>query len=351
MLTFWSGGWVLLLAGVLVIGVVAWGVLGRWNAVPEIGDGRHIDTYGFDLTTCLVPRQTLAAAGFPRDGVPAITVGEYLTPEEAEALNHELVRDHLGKYLVSGDRVVGVHIAEETRAYPLRVLNWHEIVNDTVGGRPIAVTYSPLCDSAVVFERQVGGETLEFGVSGLLCNSNLVMYDRRSAGGDESLWSQLQFRAIAGPAAAAGCRLELLPCAVMSWGAWRTLHPSTRVLAPDRERLKLYKRTYDRYLASDEIRFPVDPLPPTNLLPWKSSVLAVRAGDEWIAFWEDRLRRQLQAGGGTVRIAGCDVAFHLDDASGDVWLEDRSGSTPPLISIRALWFAWYAQHPDSRVEP
>ena len=103
------------------------------------------------------------------------------------------------------------------RAYPLRLLNWHEVINDTLGGQPVAITYSPLCDSSVGFRRMVADKVQEFGVSGLLLNSNLIMYNRQSGAADESLWSQLQCRAIAGPAAASQQTLEVLPIAVVSW--------------------------------------------------------------------------------------------------------------------------------------
>ena len=108
-----------------------------------------------------------------------------------------------GRFLVPGDLVIGLSLHGEARAYPLEILALHEVCNDTLGGEPILVTYQPLCDSAVVFERRVDGHTREFGVSGLLYNSNLLMYDRHpEQPQDESLWSQLQFRALAGPAAA-----------------------------------------------------------------------------------------------------------------------------------------------------
>ena len=103
------------------------------------------------------------------------------------------------------------------RAYPLRVLVWHEVVNDTVSGLPILVTYNPLSEGIAVFDRRVAGRTLSFGVSGLLYQSNLLMYDRDGTRGAESLWSQLQARAVSGPAAGAGQTLELVPFALARW--------------------------------------------------------------------------------------------------------------------------------------
>jgi hypothetical protein len=98
---------------------------------------------------------------------------------------------------------------------------WHEAANDVVGGTPIAVTYCPLCNSPLVFDRRVAGRTLEFGVSGLLYESNVLLYDRAASGGAESLWNQIQMRAVTGPAARAGQSLRLLPSRAIRTGAAR----------------------------------------------------------------------------------------------------------------------------------
>ena len=121
--------------------------------------------------------------------------------------------------------VVGVERDDTARAYPLRVLNWHEVVNDELSG-PLLVTYCPLCGSSIVAERTVGGESTVFGVSGKLWRNDLVMYDRVT----ESLWSQLLATAIQGPRT--GDRLSLLPSSFTSWGEWQDRHPETQVLLP-----------------------------------------------------------------------------------------------------------------------
>ncbi len=150
----------------------------RRRAHP-IGDGRHVASYGFTLEPCLVPRALLVASGMPKDGLAALVDPPVWTGLQADA-----ARVGHGRFLVPSDRVVGVRLGGAARAYPLRMLVWHEVVNDTLGGVPIAVTYDPLCDSAVAFRREVRGETLAFGVSGLLFDSNLVLYDRRAAAGE-----------------------------------------------------------------------------------------------------------------------------------------------------------------------
>jgi len=263
MLDFGGGGWVLLLAGVLALPIFIWQLLPIVSSSGQraIGDGSHVATYGFDLSTCRVPRHLIVAAGLPKDGLPAMTD----PPTIAAAEVSEGARLAGVRKLLPTDRVVGLEFGGQARAYPLWVLAWHEVVNDTVGGRPIVATYSGLCDSVAVFDRSVAGEILEFGVSGLLFNSNLLMYDRRPDAIGESLWSQLQFRAISGPAAEAGAVLELLPSAVLAWGQWRERYPQTTVVLPDPRRAKLYRRdAYLPYYGGEKLRFPVEPLPPAD---------------------------------------------------------------------------------------
>jgi hypothetical protein len=127
--------------------------------------------------------------------------------------------------LVDETAVIGVERDGRARAYPLAVLDWHEVVNDSFGG-PLLVTYCPLCGSAVVAERTVAGSATLFGVSGKLYRGDLVMYDAAT----ESLWSQLLATAIQGPRT--GDRLSILPSRLTSWGSWREAHPDTEVLLP-----------------------------------------------------------------------------------------------------------------------
>lgn len=161
-----------------------------------------------------VPRSELHR-GADRDAIPAITEPAFEADWSGVDANP----------LADNDRVLGIERAGEARAYPLRVLAWHEVVNDEVGG-PLLVTYCPLCGSGVVAERRVGGEAAQFGVSGLLWNSDLVMYDAQT----RSLWSQIAATAIRGPAT--GNRLSLVPASLTTWATWREDHPDTRVLLP-----------------------------------------------------------------------------------------------------------------------
>ena len=129
--------------------------------------------------------------------------------------------------LAASTPIIGVAVGSDARAYPLAVLASHEIVNDIVGGRPLAVTYCPLCLTGIVFDRHVEGTVVEFGVSGKLLMNVLVMYDRQT----DSLWSQILGESIEGQRK--GAKLEVVDSLQTTWGTWRQLHPATLVLASD----------------------------------------------------------------------------------------------------------------------
>lgn len=334
MLDLRSGGWVLLLALVLSLIVVAWRVVPvlRSNRTGVANGAYH----GFRLDPCLVDRDLVVSGGFPKDGLPALVEPATITPEQADALD---ARER-GKYLVPSDRVIGVRLGAAARAYPLRVLNWHEVANDVLDGLPIAVTYSPLCDSVAVFSRRAGDEVLEFGVSGLLFNSNLLLYDRRDDDVEESLWSQLQGRAVAGPAAAARARLRPLPGSVTTWQRWRRAHPETTVLEPDRAMLDRYRRNpYGSYYSTGRPRFPVSPLPEPGRRALMSRVVAVQGSGEQ----PPRVFLLGEAGSS---------GSHELPGGGEIVIDDAV--TPPSVLVRAtngreapgvfhaFWFAWYA---------
>jgi hypothetical protein len=345
-----SGGWVIWLALVLAAGAALWWTAYILRALrePAIGDGENVETYQFDLDPLLVDRDLLVASPLPKDRMPVLDHPDTVPGREVAAINAR----SRGKFLVSGDRVVGVALAGRTVAYPLRMLNWHEIANDRFGDIPVAVTYSPLCDSAVVFDRRVDGEEITFGHSGLLYNSNLLMYDRREGSRGESLWCQLQFRAVAGPAAAAGKRLAMLPFAVMPWADWLERHPDTEVLAPNALMSRHYKRSpYGSYYSSDELRFPVRPLSDEKTPGRKARVLAIGDGRQW-QVWTVRNIAERTADspdlpGWPISFAGSElqVAARVEPIA--AWLVDPPSDD--LFAIPCLWFAWHAMHPDTCV--
>lgn len=156
----------------------------------------------------------------PKDAIPAIVEPSFASDWS------DLDPDGFDEPLLPDDSaVIGVEGDRGARAYPLRILNWHEIVNDTLDG-PIAVTYCVLCGSGVVVERRVDGEPTVFGVSGQLWRNDLVMYDEAT----DSRWSQLLALAIKGPKT--GSQLRILPSTLSTWGEWRSAHPDTEVLLP-----------------------------------------------------------------------------------------------------------------------
>jgi|APHM01.1.fsa_nt_gi Protein of unknown function (DUF3179). len=169
--------------------------------------------------------------GAPKDGIPAIvnpSFGADWSGFEAETRSRFGSGNTIAPRLADDDLVVGVARDGEARAYPLKLLNYHEIVNDTFDG-PLLVTYCPLCRSAIVAKRRAGGEPTVFGVSGLLYRNALVMYDEATG----SNWSQILAQAITGELT--GERLELLPSTLATFGEWRASHPDTTVLRPPPE--------------------------------------------------------------------------------------------------------------------
>jgi hypothetical protein len=166
-----------------------------------------------DFSRHAVAYDEFVSGGPSKDGIPAIDRPSFLPVAEARGL-------------APHEPVISLQIGGEARAYPLRVMIWHEIVNDTVGGTPIVVTWCPLCNSSVVFDRRVAGRTLSFGTTGKLRNSDLVMYDRET----ESWWQQFGGDCIVGTLV--GTQLKYLPARVESVERFRARFPQGRVLMP-----------------------------------------------------------------------------------------------------------------------
>ena len=170
----------------------------------------HLDRTVSAEEKYIVPLDQIVSGGPPPDGIPSIDSPKFVSVHDAD------------NFLGNSDKIVGININGDTRAYPLQILVWHEIVNDNVGGVPIAVTYCPLCFTNQVFNRIVNQTILDFGTSGKLYNSNLVMYDRSS----ESLWSQALAEGIVGKYA--GTKLERIPFDIAYWKDWKQLYPNSK---------------------------------------------------------------------------------------------------------------------------
>jgi hypothetical protein len=237
---------------------------------------------------------------------------------------------------------VCIELNGEARCYPVRLMIWHEVVNDTLGGVPIAVAYNALCGSAVAYDRRVGGETLELRMSGLFHNSNPMLYDRREGGEGESLWSQFTGRAVAGPAAERGAMLRRLPLALTHWADWRGLHPNTTVLKPQKERMRVYKsEPYSQYATDDKLKFPVSPLP-TEGPPIKSPCIGVRVGESWHVFEVEALAQSADGGGRAVRSIGdAVVTFACRNSPPAARVASVEGAAEWNVAY-AYWFTWFA---------
>jgi hypothetical protein len=235
---------ILILAALLVViigGIVAWSFLntssiGSYSNQQSSPSSDNLD----GEKKAIVPLDQIVSGGPPRDGIPSIDNPKFVSVQDAS------------KFLQGSDLVIGVSVNGDTRAYPLQILVWHEIVNDVVGGTPVAVTYCPLCFTSQVFVRDIDGQVVQFGTSGKLYNSNLVMYDRTS----ESLWSQAMEEGIVGKSA--GEKLKKVPFEVSYWDDWKRQYPDSKVLSIDTGFGRPYGTDpYGDYYTSPRILFPV----------------------------------------------------------------------------------------------
>ena len=281
---------------------------------------------GFLIDEPLVPADLIKKGGPPRDGIPAINAPRFVSAENADFLDPD-------------DRVLGLSLDGSSKAYPVRILNLHEVVNDWIGKRPVVVTYCPLCGSGVAFSALVSGRELTFGVSGLLYNSDVLLYDRET----ESLWSQIAGKSVNGTLK--GLDLQQLPLQHTSWQDWRQRHPDTRVLSTETGfRFIDYDRDpYAEYRRSSRLWFPVSSK--DSRLRNKTWVLGVVADGKARAYPLRSLKKSespLQD-----RIGDIPVTIEFDNAHQTAVALDQNGDY--LESIQLYWFAWAAFHPDTSV--
>ena len=332
-----------------------------------------------DFEKRIVDLSEIMSGGPPRDGIPAVDEPRYTSTEDA------------GEWLDPDEPVIAVVIGGEARAYPLQILIWHEIANDSLGGTPIAVTFCPLCNSAIVFDRRLDGEVLDFGTTGRLRLSDLVMYDRQT----ETWWQQLIGTGLIGEHA--GRELVRLPAAIVSWHDFRTAFPDATVLSRATGHSRPYgSNPYAGYDSSTQpflLRSTPDPR-----LPAMERVLHVAAGgteriypfgaftDEPVindevggepvvvmsrsgtlsALDKTRIadsRRIPSAAAYSRRLEGRMLEFELRDgriadaATGSVWNLFGEAVEGPLAGSRLaplsrgehFAFAWLAFHPDADV--
>ena len=281
-------------------------------AVPTAG-------WRTDFAKHSVPLSEFRSGGPGRDGIPPVDEPRPVPQDEAE------------EWLSEREPVLVVEADGAVRAYPVQILVWHEIVNDELGGEPIAVTYCPLCNSSVVFDRRVGGRTLTFGTTGNLRHSDLVMWDRQT----ESWWQQLTAEAVVGELT--GTRLRVLPAQTLSWGEFRRLHPRADVLSRDTGARRDYGRNpYEGYDEPDSEPFLYDGKPDRRLPP-KERVAAVFERGETVVYPFARLREERVvndevAGRPVVVLFDPDVASVLDASE---LAESRDVGTAAAFDRRA----------------
>lgn len=327
----------------------------------------------------LVDLDEIRSGGPPPDGIPSIDDPTFLRPAEVD-------------FLGETEPVLAVDIDGDVRAYPVQILMWHEIVNDTVGGVPVAVTYCPLCNSAVAYDRRVDGRVLEFGTSGLLWNSALVMFDRQT----ETLWSHFTGQGIVGELT--GTEIDKFPVATVPWGVWRDAHPDGMVLSRDTGFDRSYGRNpypgYDdvnsepflfegevdgRYTAMTRIvgvEIGDDALGvPLVTLQEERIVTAEVGGTDLVLFWAPGTASALDAddvaGGDDIGATGVFIPVvdgqsltfeatddgYVDAETGSIWNLLGQATDGPLSGssldaverVDTFWFAWSAFQPDSAI--
>jgi len=264
------------LLGVAALSVVAGCSAGGAGGGGSPAAGLEVSRAGWetDFSEHSVPLLEFRSGGPPRDGIPPIDDPK---PTSIAAA---------GAFLGDREPVLVVEAGGAARAYPLQILVWHEIVNDELAGRPVGVTYCPLCNSSVVFDRRVEGRELTFGTTGNLRKSDLVMWDRQT----ESWWQQFSAEAVVGELT--GTKLEVLPSQTLSFGDFRRLFPEGDVLSRDTGNPRDYaSNPYAGYDApgSDPFLFEGEP---DRSLPPKERVAAVLAGEDSVVVPFSRLRRE-----------------------------------------------------------
>ena len=280
---------------------------------------------GFNLEQALIPADQIHRGGPPRDGIPSLEYPEFIPATEAG-------------YLRAADRVLGIAVNGWARAYPVRILNFHEIVNDVVAGQRVVITYCPLCLSGMAFRPAVDGRELEFGVSGLLYNSDVLLYDRQT----ESLWSQISRTAISGPLK--GQQLDVLPLAHTTWRDWQERHPDTLVLSMNTGHLRDYRSDpYRDYRTGGQLYFPVSA--ESRKYSRKSMTLGLEIDGEFKAYPFAELKKSPPSFIDTFQGRTFEVRYDDKNKSATI-IAENGEELPTLI---AYWFAWFAFHPETEI--
>ncbi|UCB47153.1 MAG: DUF3179 domain-containing protein [Spirochaetota bacterium] len=276
-----------------------------------------------DGTKYLVHPSKIKSGGPPKDGIPSIDNPKFVSVEEAD------------EWIADNELVLAIKYKGFKRVYPFQILVWHEIVNETIAGDPLLITYCPLCGSGIAFERKINGKEVEFGTSGKLYNSNLVMYDRKT----DTYWTQIDGRAIVGELT--GMELKAVSIDTVVWHDWKKVHPDSEVLSNDTGFSRPYgKDPYGSYYEDSFVMFPVEH--EDKRVHPKTVIFGIEVNGAYKAYREEDLLknpviedtvngvkvRVTRSADGTVRIMNLD--------------KDEE-----IVKERDFWFAWYAFHPDT----
>ncbi|QDT97222.1 DUF3179 domain-containing protein [Gimesia aquarii] len=333
----------LLLFAVLGISFAGWY---GWNHRAEIvavclnqsvvqargaGSGpRNPEDAGFNTEGLTLPNDQVRNGGVPKDGIPALTNPKFMTVAEAT-------------FMKPADRLAGVIFEGQARAYPLKIMDMHEAVNDKIGETSFVVTYCPLCDSLAVYNRKGTGGEIEFGISGFLYNSNVLLYDRTGSGKTDGLWSQLMSQSVAGPRVKE--KLITLPVELTTWEDWKQRYPQTQVLSTDTGHPRDYQnRAYAGYFSNDALMFDVNKH--DDRLSNKTPLLGIWVGDQKRAYPVTAFAHLTKVTEIEQELAG--KKFTL--------VYNPNGKTLRVVNadqdlrwMYSFWFAWYAFYPEAEL--
>lgn len=324
----------LAMIGLMFAGWYAWNARDRWMTLvdPHYGDPFVAAYERFDLSgeQNLPGYVTLGAADPER--IPALTDPLYVELHEAG-------------FLDDSDRVIGISADGTALAFPLKIMQWHEAVNTSLDSTPVLVTYCPLCDSATVFDRRIGGREREFGPSGFLYNNNLSLYDVEQEG-KPRLWSQMHCGTITGLQAPES--MHTLPVELTSWQSWRSRHPGTRVLSINTGFDRNYEiDAYQEYFESAEM--------PVNLTVPVDGSWRVPNKDRVLGIWTSGLARAYPISSFAEKDGVQVIADRLGEHEYTVIYDPHAHSlrvdttTDEVHWVYALYFAWYGFHPETEV--
>jgi len=273
----------------------------------------------------LIPVDEIFRGGPGKDSIPAIDDIVFVAAEEIRFLNAK-------------SSIIGISHNELSKAYPINILNGHEIVNDQFNGTPVIIIFCPLCGSGMAFLSTVNSNALTFGVSGILYNSDVLLYDRQT----KSLWSQLMTKAIRG--SLKGKSLTGIPVRHTTWEDWQAKYPDTLVLTTKTGFDRDYKSSpYVDYITSPQTMFPISSM--SRRYHPKEEVLGLEIDGQFKVYPFIELEKSPAEFMDTVK--GRMLTVRYDSKLRSVAVFDQQGKQ--LVSVRTFWFAWYAFHSETDV--